>query len=225
MLEEMLLIRSLWHRNRSQWYASFPFHVGLYLLIGLIVLLAVGAGLEAPLGQGSLIWAILQALTVVVGVAGLLSATVGVVMLIWRRFVDPVLRAASAFADYFNLAFLLVVFLSAWVAWITADPSFGLLRDYIRGFLTLSPVTAGNPAISEEVAAVSLFMIYLPFTHMTHFVAKYFTYHQVRWDDTPNLGDAKIQSRLMANLSRPVGWSAPHIQSDKSWAEAATEVK
>lgn len=225
MLEEMLLIRSLWHRNRPQWYASFPFHFGLYMLTGFIVLLALGAGLQQPLGSDSTAWVVLQAFTVIIGVAGLASATVGALLLLLRRFADPVLRAASSSSDYFNLAFLLAVFLSAWFAWITTDPSFGLLRGYLRGFLTLSPATAGYTAIAWEVAVASLFMIYLPFTHMTHFVAKYFTYHQVRWDDAPNLGDAKMQARMMANLSRPVGWAGPHIQSDKSWAEAATEVK
>lgn len=225
MLEEMLLIRSLWHRNRPQWYASFPFHIGLYMLTGFIVLLALGAGLEQPLGSASAAWSFLQGLTVVVGVVGLISATVGAVLLLWRRLADPVLRAASSSSDYFNLIFLLAVFLSAWFAWMTVDPTFGLLRGYLRGFLTLSPAATGYKAIAWEVAVASLFMIYLPFTHMTHFVAKYFTYHQVRWDDVPNLGDANTQAKMMANLSRPVGWSAPHIQSDKSWAEAATEVK
>jgi len=225
MLEEMLLIRSLWRHNRPQWYASFPFHIGLYLLVGFIVLLAMGAGLEQPLGAASPLWAALQALTVIVGVVGLFSATIGAILLLWRRSFVPVLRAASSFADYFNLAFLLAVFLSAGFAWITADPTFGLLRGYLRGFLTLSPAPGSYPAITAEVALASLFMIYLPFTHMTHFVAKYFTYHQVRWDDAPNLGDANMQTRIMANLSRPVGWSAPHIQPEKSWAEAATEVE
>lgn len=225
MLEEMLLIRSLWHHNRPQWFASFPFHFGLYMLITFVVLLAIEAGLQPALASAPALWWAVKGLTAAVGLVGLLLATLGSVLLLCRRAFDPVLKAASAFSDYFNLAFVLCVFAVVIWAWVSADPTFGLLRGYIGGLLSLKPVANVNPAISAEVAAVSAFMIYLPFTHMTHFVAKYFTYHQVRWDDRPNLNEAQQQAKILANLKRPVGWSAPHIQSDKSWAEAATEVK
>jgi nitrate reductase gamma subunit len=225
MLEEMLLIRSLWRHNRPQWFASFPFHAGLYLLVGFVFLLAIGAGLEQPLGPGSPLWLAIQVVTAFVGVVGLVSATVGAILLLCRRCFDPVLRAASCFGDYFNLVFVLAVFVAADSAWATADPVFSQLRGFIHGILSLNPSSQIGGIVGVEVALTSLFMIYLPFTHMTHFVAKYFTFHQVRWDDAPNLGDPTMQKRMMENLSRRVGWSAPHIQSEKSWAEAATEVK
>ena len=225
MLEEMVLIRSLWRHNRPQWYASFPFHFGLYLLIGFIVLMAAAAGAELALGKGHPAETVLGWACVVVGVAGLALASLGTLLLLARRCTNPVLRSASTPMDYFNLAFLLAVFSVAALAWITVDPTFGSLRSYLASLLTLSPSPATHPLIGAEVALVSLFMIYLPFTHMTHFVAKYFTYHQVRWDDRPNLGESGMRAKMMSNLSRPVGWSAPHIQPDKSWAEAATEVE
>lgn len=230
MLEEMLLIRSLWHRNRAQWYASFPFHMGIYFLAGLVMLTVLGAILEAvgfaggP-GSQSPLWAALQWLTLLCGGLGLVMATFGAIALLWRRLTDPNLSRMSSFSDYLNLVFILAAFLSADFAWISADNSFTLLREYFRGVLTLSPATGLPGAVMLEVVVASLFLIYLPFTHMTHFVAKYFTYHQVRWDDAPNLGDPKTLARLQENLARPVGWAVPHIQSDKSWAEAATEVK
>ena len=43
MIPEMLLIKALWENNRSLWYRSFPFHFGLYVLIGWAGLLVVGA--------------------------------------------------------------------------------------------------------------------------------------------------------------------------------------
>lgn len=226
MLEEILLIRSLWHRNRAQWYASFPFHAGLYLLIGFVALLLFGAILEAvgiAAGMGPL-WGALEGLTIAVGVIGLAAATAGCLGLLWRRITDSDLKAASTVADYLNLALLLAVLLSAGYAWLSADPTFGLLRGYLRGFLTFSPAAA-NPAVVVEVVLVSLLMIYMPFTHMTHFVAKYFTYHQVRWDDAPSVDDPRIAAKVKVNLARPVGWAGPHINSEKSWAETATEVK
>lgn len=224
MLEEMVLIRSLWRHNRPQWYASFPFHFGLYLLIGFIVLMAATAGAELALGKGHPAATVLGWACVVAGVTGLALASLGTLLLLARRCTNPVLRSASTPLDYFNLTFLLVVFSVAALAWVTVDPAFGSLRTYLASLLTLSLSPAPHPLIGAEVTLVSLFMIYLPFTHMTHFVAKYFTYHQVRWDDRPNLGESGMRAKMMSNLSRPVGWSAPHIKGDKSWAEASTEV-
>ncbi|MBI4831703.1 MAG: nitrate reductase, partial [Candidatus Lindowbacteria bacterium] len=42
MIPEMLFIKALWENNRPLWYRSFPFHFGLYLLIGWAGLLVVG---------------------------------------------------------------------------------------------------------------------------------------------------------------------------------------
>lgn len=225
MLEEILLIRSVWYHNRSHWYASFPFHFGIYLLLGLVVLLALGAALEPAAGQDSALWAGWSGLTVLIGVAGLALANLGALALLWRRLAGSDLRAGSTFSDYFNLLFILAVFASAGFAWATVDPTFALLRGYLRGLLTFSPVAGAPPAVVAEVTITALFAIYLPFTHMTHFVAKYFTYHHVRWDDAPALGDVKAAERMMSNLQRPVDWAAPHIQTGSSWAEVATEVR
>ena len=225
MLEEMLLIRSLWHNNRPQWFASFPFHFGLYMLIGFVVLLALEAALQPILVVVPALWGLVEIVTAAVGVLGLALATIGTILLFCRRLFEPTQRAASAFSDYFNLAFLLAVFVTSLATWLSADPTFALLRGYLGGLLSMNPSASVSPMVVTEVAAVALFMIYLPFTHMTHFVAKYFTYHQVRWDDMPNLGQADLQGKMMSNLQRRVGWSGPHIQSDKTWAEAATEVK
>jgi nitrate reductase gamma subunit len=43
MVPEILLIRALYHHNRKLWTVSFPFHGGLYLLVGLLCLLLTGA--------------------------------------------------------------------------------------------------------------------------------------------------------------------------------------
>ena len=47
MVPEILFIRALYEDNRPLWYWSFPFHMGLYLCIGGLVFLAIGAILEA----------------------------------------------------------------------------------------------------------------------------------------------------------------------------------
>ena len=43
MIPEMLLLKGLWEFNRKLWYRSFPFHFGLYILIGAAILSGLGA--------------------------------------------------------------------------------------------------------------------------------------------------------------------------------------
>ena len=226
MLSEMLLIKTLWHKNRSQWFFSFPFHVGLYFLIAFVVLLIIGALVQiagAPVAVSAGFWsAVLVYVTLIVGVVGLIGATIGALGLLYRRLTDPNLRVYSTLADYFNLVFLLAIFVSAWVAGFTVDGSFSLLRGFFQGLITANPTFGATP-VAIEVLLVALFMLYLPFTHMTHFVGKFFTWHQVRWDDAPNLRGDGMSRRIAANLQRPLSWSAPHIQKDKRWVDVAQE--
>ena len=43
MGKEILFIQSMFHNNRPLWYFSFPFHFGLYLSIGFVLLVYLGA--------------------------------------------------------------------------------------------------------------------------------------------------------------------------------------
>ena len=68
---------------------------------------------------------------------------------------------------------------------------------------------------------IAVFFIYLPFTHMTHFVGKFFTYHRVRWQDEPNIKGSKIEAAIINELGNRVSWQAKHIKPGKSWLEGA----
>jgi len=57
---------------------------------------------------------------------------------------------------------------------------------------------------------------------MMHLFAKYFLYHNVRWEDEPNIKGGKLEAKVKEALNFGVSWSAPHIQSGKTWAEVAT---
>jgi hypothetical protein len=60
-------------------------------------------------------------------------------------------------------------------------------------------------------------------THMSHFIAKYFTYHSVRWDERANVRGGSIEKRMAGYLMYRPTWSAPHIGAgDRTWAEIAT---
>jgi hypothetical protein len=62
---------------------------------------------------------------------------------------------------------------------------------------------------------------------MMHFVAKYFTYHQVRWEDEPLMPGSRLEKEVTDLLKQPVTWSASHLNADgkKNWVDLATEEK
>jgi hypothetical protein len=70
-----------------------------------------------------------------------------------------------------------------------------------------------------------VFLAYLPFTQMMHFVAKYFTYHEVRWDDNPVEPGGKLEKELLALLGQKPTWAGPHVRADgsKTWVDIATD--
>jgi hypothetical protein len=59
---------------------------------------------------------------------------------------------------------------------------------------------------------------------MMHPVAKYFTYHQVRWDDRPMESGSSMEREVQSLLQQPVTWAAPHVGADgtKSWVDIAS---
>jgi hypothetical protein len=59
---------------------------------------------------------------------------------------------------------------------------------------------------------------------MAHFIAKYFTYHSIRWDDMPASRALEMQKTIAKYLAFKPHWSAAHIQADgtKTWGDIAT---
>jgi nitrate reductase gamma subunit len=226
MAPEILFIRALHEDNRPLWYWSFPFHFGLYLCIGGLVLLTIGAILEiiglspASSALGSLV----QALTQVLAVVGFVLGFIGALGLLYKRLSDPALNDQSAGIDYLNLVWLAAIFGTGFLVWLI-DPKFDVARNYLVGLLTFKPAAQGMSGIHAINLLLFLgFWVYFPFTHMTHMVSKYFMWDKVKWDDDPNIGDPGMDSKIQTYLGYPVSWSAEHIGSGgtKSWAEVAT---
>jgi len=57
---------------------------------------------------------------------------------------------------------------------------------------------------------------------MAHYIAKYFTYHSVRWDDTQK--NKSMEVHIAECLAYHPTWSGSHFggEGTKSWAEIAT---
>ena len=116
MVPEILLLRGLKEENPKLWILSFSFHFGLYLLIGTLVLLVLGAflmllGIPVSPGNGAFP-SLLYYLTILLGFLGLTLGTGGTAALLRRRLKDPEMGNYSSLSDYLNLFFFLGFFRS-----------------------------------------------------------------------------------------------------------------
>jgi len=217
MLPEMLLLAGLRQHNRRLWYRSYPFHLGLYLVAAACALLAAGALLDVagvPLGDGAA-----NALTAacdLLGTAGVVLSAGGALALLHARLTDPKLAAYSAPADYFNLALFAGVLPLAGLGFLLEPAPSLLVAARVARFDTAAPL---HPALAAGLALASLTAAYIPLTHMSHFVGKWFTYHNVRWDDGPT--SERVRAKMTEYLTYRPTWSASHVQADgtKTWRD------
>ena len=226
MVPEMLFMKGLWEFNRALWMRSFPFHLGLYLLIGtggLVVAaalldLAVPGLMASPLGLG------LHWIYTISGLSGVIVSICGAVALLHRRLTAKDLRPYTTPGDIFNL--------SAFI---------GALGLLLAGFLLRGSDSAGVATIVQLVLTFdtevripgllaaglilsALLLAYIPFTHMSHFIGKYFTYHSVRWNDRAIRPGDRVERKLAEYLTYKPTWAAGHVGADgkRTWAEVAT---
>lgn len=217
----------MYHNNRPLWIFSFPFHFGLYLSIVYVVLVYLGALLGfadiAVAGDSSSVFGlIVYYMTLVFGLAGAVMAAFGALGLLLSRLFKYELRQASVWTDYFNVVLLFAVFGTTIWAWATVDPSFDTARAFAASLVTFSGGEPMPTLAGIHFTLAAFFMLWLPATHMTHFVGKYFTYHKVRWEDHPNLKGSDLEKSVTEALGNKITWGAPHIKSGGSWADAAT---
>jgi nitrate reductase gamma subunit len=223
MAQEIVFLRAVWEHNRSLWWFSFPFHCGLYLLIaaaGVLLLTAVVAvaGLEWS-GAGVLVSA-LAAVGYLLGGAGALG-------LVGKRLLQRELAAYTTRESWLNLGLLLALFGTGLAAVGTGDYA-AEAKAFVGALATADTSLSVSLAMGVHVLVLLVFLAWLPFSRMMHFVAKYFTYHQVRWDDAPVQRGSHMEHELEQLLQQPVTWGAAHVGADgkKTWGEvAAGEVR
>jgi len=220
MLKEMLFIKNLFVNQKRHWWISYSMHLGIYLLGLWTVLLLVGALIELsglPLttakGVSANPWAgLVYYATFLSGTTGALLLTIGSAGLFLRRLFNNTLSKYTSPQEYFNLFFIFAVAVSGLVVW-SGDPAFNYGREIIKGLLTVSPIQAGT-ALTLHILLLGSLLIYIPQTKMSHYVAKYFSFHKVLWENEPNLKGSKTEEMVKKALRyKPkVSWSAPHIK-------------
>jgi nitrate reductase gamma subunit len=228
MIPEIILLKGVWVHNKSLWTGSFPFHFALYLLIANMFVVSFAAIMQltgstvAP-DAGGLMTIAYYKFTAIVWIASILGIF-GSIRLFFLRIVDKRLANFSTPSHFFNIILIGAIYLTTLI-WILVDPNFfqNCVAFYASMFSFNFAVEL--PAIAYwNIGTVILFMAYLPFTHMTHFFTKYFTYHSVRWNDTPNKSGSKMSEQIGELLNQPITWAAPHIGADgqKTWVAVAT---
>jgi hypothetical protein len=111
--------------------------------------------------------------------------------------------------------------------WAMASvPDFsGQVLGFVGALFTADMSVQLDGILKAHFLIAFFFLAYLPFTQMMHFVAKYFTYHEVRWDDNPVEPGGKMEKELLELLGQKPTWAAPHIRADgkKTWVDIATD--
>jgi nitrate reductase gamma subunit len=228
MAEEILLLKGVFKHNRKVWVFSLPFHLGMYIGIGWMVFLLIGAILHASgvaIGsEAGGVGVIIHFITIASGYIAFILTGVGALGLFLWRLSNSGQRTYNAPIDYFNLIFFDIIVAVALIGHLTSDPSFIGLREYTASLITFSPATVSGTWLTLEIILGSLLLLYIPLTRMSHFVAKYFLYHSVRWNDEPNKRGSKIEKRISELLNQQVGWQAPHIQTGQPWKDVVKEM-
>lgn len=224
MAKEIVFLKALFEHNRKLWWLSFPFHFGLYLLVVAGGLLVMG-GLLSLVGVDMAGWGVLTTGLPLLAGLGYALGAFGAVGLFFVRLTDDNLRNSTAPATFVNLLVLLAMFVTGLWAALTVTGFTGHVMGFAGGLLRAS-VPAELPGIlAAHFVFAFLFLAYLPFTQMMHFVAKYFTYHKVRWDDEPVTAGSKMDLELKKLLNQTVTWAAPHVRADgkKTWVDVAMD--
>jgi len=232
LFAEMLFIKRAFEYKRNLWVVTYPFHLGIYLILAWFALLFVGGLTDAytsiSIAELNHPWAqLIYYLTLITGGLGIILGTLGCIGTILVRIADEGMRKWSTPLHFFNMIFILIVFVLGALTWANFDRNF----ETARAFMT-SLVTFGGSAVPQlsgvalaHVILLELLWVYIPNTKMSHFIGKYFTYHTVLWEDEPNLRGSKVEGKVREILKQKVDWSAPHYVPNISWAEEATCVE
>jgi len=217
MLKEILFIKKLFENQRPFWWISYALHLGIYFIMAWTILLVIGAvtelnGIFVAANSPSIWGLLIFYLSVATGIIGLALATLGSGFLFLRRLFDNTLKKYTTPQEYFNLLLLFAALFTGILTW-GSDLSFHTARVVTANLVTFTPFTASG-LVTLHIILVGIMLIYIPISKMSHYVGKYFTFHTVLWDNSPNVKGSAVEQKVKkASTFRPTtSWSAPHIK-------------
>lgn len=211
--EIFLLNRVRKHNTLGIWPFSMAMHWGIYLLLTWIGLLIVEVLLKVS---------VISPATNILGIVAFILGAFGCLALIIKRATNRELSLYTAPLDYFNLLLLLSIFVTGIISW-RMDPSLGDSRRYMEGIIFFSLPTLPFVVVLNFIL-FSLFLIYMPFTKLLHYVAKYFTFHKVLWDDGFKEKGSPKDKKNIEQVGYMFLWAGPHSNPNKTWLENAQEL-
>jgi nitrate reductase gamma subunit len=224
LLKEVLFLEATFTHNRPLWFRTYPFHFGLYMMMGgmFVVLFAVILkmfGVADDNGFVIFIGNVINAISML----GLLGIVGGGIGLIYRRLDDKGLRRYSTPEHFFNLGAFVVYALFGLAAWATQPSFFALSRDFMYNLFTFNFVAQVSSPFAIHMFIGFIMMVWIPMTNMSHLIYKYFNYHDIRWGDTPTNDSVANQKKIGEMLGYKPTWSAEHIAGDgnKTWVDVA----
>jgi nitrate reductase gamma subunit len=218
ILLDVLFLREYYRRNRSFWVWLYLFHAGAYLLILWHAWLFAAAAVMNPETASfvDLVWG---------HVATGLMFLGGLAILV-KRIADRELSRDYPPIHYIKWVVLLITILGGFYAvYFHFGDSAPALLKYVKtqiSFEDLDHKLHPPLATAAHVLLVAVWLIYFPYSHMLRLFFRY--YHELRDDEVPNLPGGPIETRIRTLLGQKVSWSAPHIDSGKTWAELATSL-
>jgi nitrate reductase gamma subunit len=219
MILDVLLLRGFYHRNRGFWYFLILFHTGIYLLFVWHLWLFVTA-LVLPVDSawgGGLILGHLATALALLGGAGIL----------FRPLVDGESRAYYPRLHYLKWVLIMLILFAGFLAVVLHfDSSTSELLRYVKVQVTFQELELKlHPALApaSHVFLISFLLLYLPFSHTLQIFLKY--YQHLRWDGVQNGRGSTMERKVEEHLSRPVSWSAPHVDSGRIWGQVIRDTE
>lgn len=227
---EILFLKAVWEFNRSLWVGTFPFHFGLYMMITNMVLLFIGgifvlSGIPVSKESTGLALVLYYLIYYIAWVASIMGV-LGAIRLLFSRIVDYDLRKFSTISHYFNIVLIGGIYFTV-LLWLISGKDFvAIMSMFYSSMISFSALPVIPTVGIWHLVVTALFILYLPFTHMSHMYMKYFLYHLVRWEDEENKSGTTLSEKLGKQLAYPVSWSAVHIGADgkKSWGDVVTNI-
>jgi nitrate reductase gamma subunit len=162
MAKEIFTFETLYKFNRRLWIGSFAMHMAMTGSVIFFILYLLGESTKA---------AVQICLLVIVAAS---------VYIIGLRILDKNLKVLSNAEEHINLAFLACVAAAGWAASVLEVQA--SLRLYFLGLMKFQPDLSHLSEV--HLLAISLgglFLMYLPWSKMAHYISKYMTYHHINW--------------------------------------------
>ncbi|MEW6192151.1 MAG: respiratory nitrate reductase subunit gamma [Bacillota bacterium] len=212
MGSEVFYLKKVKEHNRfGMWPFSLSMHWGIYLLFLWVLLILV---------EGIFNLQIITPVTDACGIVAFILGSFGALMLLLKRAGNEKLAAYTTPDDYFNLLFLLAIFGTGLIGWILYPTFFADARNFVYGAFLFKPAAVPF-VVALNFLLFELFLIYMPFSKLFHYVAKYFTFDKIFWDDAYKVKDSPADRQIAKQLGYVVTWSGPHVVPGKTWLEEA----